>query len=51
MADSVVPNIKPHKYVQRYRVVNLSGFLGVYNLYLLAKLESRMTLYRNARGI
>ena len=47
MADSVVPNeINKYKYVQKYRVVNLSGFLGVYNLCFLAKLKSRMTLNR-----
>ena len=53
MADSVVPNEmkkkKPRKYVQRYCVANLSGFLGVYNLCYLAKIKSRVTLYRNAR--
>ena len=36
--------------MQTYCVTNLYGFLGVYNLCYLAKLKSRVTLYRNARG-
>ena len=36
--------------MQMYCVTNLYGFLGVYNLCYLAKLKSRVTLYRNARG-
>ena len=45
---------KQRKSVQTYCVANLSGFFfwgggGVLNLYFLAKLKSRVTLYRNAR--
>ena len=54
MADSIVPNEirnKPCKYVQTYCVTNLSGILRVFNLCYLAKLNSRDTLYGNARGL